>query len=308
MPTIIRHALSRKVATSDALRQFKADFALITGLQLDFMDEVGQDAVASVPTTHMCQMIHKCDAGRSLCASAIHRLSAHAKGLPEFVTCDAGLHEAVVPVRVSGINVGFLRFAGFKTHETTDRDVRRAEHLLRKANVSLDQVTLAKCLASAKLVSISSLQAYLRIVALWEKHLALEVTAQLAQLSSALPEFVAHAVRAIRKRALLQNLNLSSVARECGVSPSHLSRIFHHATGLTFREYMARFRIEHARNLLHGTNRRITEIALDSGFQSLSQFNRVFRQVYGKSPRQLRAQNRIRQRELGPARPGDEHQ
>ena len=295
MPTIIRHALSRKVADSEALRQFKIDFALLTGLQLDFFDEVGHDATASVPTTHMCQMLHKCDAGRRLCASAIHHLSAQAKEQPAHATCDAGLHEAIVPVRVSGINVGFLRFAGFKTQETTDHDVRRAEHLFRKSNVPLNQVTLTECLAAARVVPPLLLQAYLRMVALWEKHLALEVTAQLADLSAALPRCVEHAVRAIRKRALVQNINLANVASECGVSPSHLSRVFHHATGLTFREYMARFRGEHARSLLHRTSKGITEIALDSGFQSLSQFNRVFRQVYGKSPRQLRTENRIRQ-------------
>jgi AraC-like DNA-binding protein len=108
-------------------------------------------------------------------------------------------------------------------------------------------------------------------------------------------------VKAIRKRALMLNLNLLSVARECGVSPSHLSRVFHHATGLTFREYMARFRVEHVRSMLHGTNRAISEIALDSGFQSLSQFNRVFRQVYGKSPRLVRTENRLRQKGREPA-------
>ena len=87
----------------------------------------------------------------------------------------------------------------------------------------------------------------------------------------------------------MEDLGLPAVARHCGVSEGHLSRLFHHATGLTFREYVTQVRAEHARALVLHTSRGITEIAYESGFQSLSQFHRVFRKAYGTSPGQLRA-------------------
>lgn len=64
--------------------------------------------------------------------------------------------------------------------------------------------------------------------------------------------------------------------------------MFHHATGLRFREYVGRLRAEYARDRLLTTDRPVTEIAFVSGFQSVSQFNRVFRAVHGASPQCIR--------------------
>ena len=60
-------------------------------------------------------------------------------------------------------------------------------------------------------------------------------------------------------------------------------------TGINFVDYVARTRVEKARNLLLNPNRRVCEVAFEVGFQSLSQFNRTFRKVVGESPRDYRA-------------------
>ena len=60
-------------------------------------------------------------------------------------------------------------------------------------------------------------------------------------------------------------------------------------TGLTFTEYLGRVRIEKANTLLLNPHLRISEIAYDVGFQSLTHFNRVFRQIFGQSPTAFRA-------------------
>ena len=59
-------------------------------------------------------------------------------------------------------------------------------------------------------------------------------------------------------------------------------------TGLTFTDYLARVRIEKAKTLLHDRNRRVSEVAYDVGFQSLTHFNRVFRKIAGQSPTSYR--------------------
>jgi AraC-like DNA-binding protein len=53
---------------------------------------------------------------------------------------------------------------------------------------------------------------------------------------------------------------------------------------LTFTSYLARVRVEKVKNLLLDPNRRVSEAAYDAGFQSLSQFNRVFKRIAGLSP------------------------
>jgi hypothetical protein len=65
--------------------------------------------------------------------------------------------------------------------------------------------------------------------------------------------------------------------------------LFHQATGMTLVDYLARYRIEKAKNLLQDPHLRTSEVALEVGFQSLSQFNRSFRRIEGQSPKQYRA-------------------
>ena len=73
------------------------------------------------------------------------------------------------------------------------------------------------------------------------------------------------------------------------INPNYLSESFRRVTGMNFVEYVRRTRYENACDLLRNSDRRISEIAFAMGFQSLSQFNRVFKELSGKSPTEFRA-------------------
>jgi len=64
--------------------------------------------------------------------------------------------------------------------------------------------------------------------------------------------------------------------------------VFKKTTGLTFTDYLSRVRIEKAKTLLLNPHLRISEIAYDVGFQSLTHFNRMFRKIAGISPTKYR--------------------
>jgi AraC-like DNA-binding protein len=68
-----------------------------------------------------------------------------------------------------------------------------------------------------------------------------------------------------------------------------LCKVSKQTTGLRFTDYVARARLEDAKTELLNPNRRISEIAYDAGFQSLTQFNRTFHRVFGQSPTEFRA-------------------
>ncbi len=87
-----------------------------------------------------------------------------------------------------------------------------------------------------------------------------------------------------------EELSLSKVAKEVNVSANHLSEKFKQVTGVNFVDYIAWTRFENACDLLRNPNQRISEIAFAVGFQSLSQFNRVFKKLASKSPSQYRAE------------------
>jgi AraC-like DNA-binding protein len=86
-----------------------------------------------------------------------------------------------------------------------------------------------------------------------------------------------------------EELSLHKVAKAVNISANHLSEKFKQVTGINFVEYVARTRFEHACDLLRNPNLRVSEIAFAVGFQSLSQFNRVFKKLSGKSPTEFRA-------------------
>ncbi|KAF5407858.1 MAG: HTH-type transcriptional activator RhaR [Candidatus Udaeobacter sp.] len=85
-----------------------------------------------------------------------------------------------------------------------------------------------------------------------------------------------------------EELSLTKVAKSVRISANHLSERFKQVTGVNFVDYIARTRFEKTCDLLRSSDLRISEIAFAVGFQSLSQFNRVFKKLAGKSPTQYR--------------------
>jgi YesN/AraC family two-component response regulator len=81
-----------------------------------------------------------------------------------------------------------------------------------------------------------------------------------------------------------EELGLTRVAKSVNISANHLSEKFKQVTGVNFVDYIARTRTEKASERLQNSNLRISEIGFAVGFQSLSQFNRVFKKLTGKSP------------------------
>ncbi len=84
------------------------------------------------------------------------------------------------------------------------------------------------------------------------------------------------------------DIDLADVARATHVSTFYLCKIFKKATGLTFVEYRNRLRVESAKKMLLNPNLTVSEVAYSVGFQSLTQFNRLFRRVVGMAPTRFR--------------------
>jgi len=91
---------------------------------------------------------------------------------------------------------------------------------------------------------------------------------------------------------LQTHLSLERVAREAGMSKFHFCRHFKGVVGMSFREFLARRRIERASALLRDKKRSVTEVYLEVGFKDLSHFGRVFRRVTGQPPSRFRALQR----------------
>ena len=89
-----------------------------------------------------------------------------------------------------------------------------------------------------------------------------------------------------RKR---KHLTQRDVAEMAGISKDYFSRIFRSVTGLNYSKWLNLIRLEKAAELLADKDMTLTEIAMLSGFQSISSFNRVFHTEKGMSPGEYRA-------------------
>jgi AraC-like DNA-binding protein len=85
---------------------------------------------------------------------------------------------------------------------------------------------------------------------------------------------------------------VSRLARVSCVSEAHFARSFKQAFGLPPHRYLLTRRVERAKTLLRDTSLSITEIAFDTGWESLGTFGRTFRDITGESPGETRARER----------------
>lgn len=83
-------------------------------------------------------------------------------------------------------------------------------------------------------------------------------------------------------------LSLDSIAKEFYISPYYLSHQFKSITGFTLSEYIQMTRVRNAQQLLIYNKLKISEIAGKCGFNSFSQFNRIFNKHSGISPSEFR--------------------
>ena len=87
-----------------------------------------------------------------------------------------------------------------------------------------------------------------------------------------------------------ENLTKEQLAKIGMCSVRHLSRKFKELLGETVMEYIQKLRINYAKQLMTETPQKITDIALESGFQDISYFNKVFKTSAGMTPYEYRNQ------------------
>lgn len=92
-------------------------------------------------------------------------------------------------------------------------------------------------------------------------------------------------------RAYAEPLDVPAVAAVAHVSKAHFIRTFRAVFGETPHRYLQRRRVERSMFLLRETDRSVTDICLDVGFNSLGTFSRTFREIVGESPSDYRAGN-----------------
>lgn len=85
-----------------------------------------------------------------------------------------------------------------------------------------------------------------------------------------------------------RDISLDDISNHLNISPCYFSRVFSNVTGITYKNYLNKTRIEKAHNLIETTNMPIIDIAYECGYNSLRTFNRIFKEFKGYTPSSLR--------------------
>ena len=201
--------------------------------------------------------------------------------------CFAGLCDSAVPVRVGSNLIAFLQTGQIFLHAPRPNEFKRMLGELVKLGVEADLKTLEEAYYQTRVVTKKQYESILRLLTIFAQHLATLSNQITVQGDSAEPPAVTKARTYITDRHA-EVLSLTAVAQSVNMSAFYFCKSFKKATGLTFTDYLARVRVEKVKSLLLNPNKRVSEAAYEAGFQSLSQFNRVFRRIAGESPTSYR--------------------
>jgi AraC-like DNA-binding protein len=203
------------------------------------------------------------------------------------VICFAGLCDTAIPVSVGNNIIGFLQTGQVALRKPTDAGFSKVARQLIAWGVKVDLNELQDAYFHSKVLSKEQYQAMVRLLEIFAKHLSVMANQIVVGQENEESPLITRAKHFIGEHQA-ESLSLGQMAKALNVSTFYFCKMFKKTTGLTFTDYLARTRIERAKNLLLNPHVRVSEVAYDCGFISLTHFNRIFKRVVGKSPTDYR--------------------
>ena len=284
-------ALISALAASKVYRDYERAFNDMTGLpmalqpleawQLPHHGRRNENPFCAL----ISQKSHSC----AHCLQLQSRLCDKASGGPRTVDCPSGMCDTAVPVRLSDKLIGFLQTGQLFRQKPTQAQFERMAKMVEKWGVDVDRAELKKAYFAGKVVSAQQHSAVVRLLSVFAQHLSVVSNQVMIQQENSELPVVSRAKEYIIEHQA-EKLRLSQVAKAVHMSTFYFCKTFKKAAGINFTDYLSRVRIERAKNLLLNPNLRVSEIAYEVGFQSLTHFNRVFRKIAGQSPTDYRSQ------------------
>jgi len=277
---------------SKLFRDYERVFAQATGLPLALRPlEYWQLAHHGKRNENpFCALLAENPKTLTVCLGAHEEMIRHTGDLPTTVTCPFGLTETAVPLKLGQETIGYLRVGQVLRRSPSQADTNKAGRALKHVGASFTPA-LRRAWEKNPFIPGERYSAIVRLLTFFAEQLSALSNQLLVEERNQEPAIVSKARHYIEEHKA-EKISLPEVAAAAGASVFHFCKVFHKSTGLTFTDFLARVRVETARAQLLNPNRRISEVAYDVGFQSLTQFNRTFRRIYGQSPSQFRTQLR----------------
>jgi len=282
-------AFIESLSQSDLYREYEEAFTETTGMPLRLTPvETWQLPHRERPCENrFCSQMAEKSKSCSACLQSLGELTSHRDGKPHTLECPAGMCDTAAPIRMGDELVGFLHTGQVFLEKRTEEDFEKVRGRLEEWGMNADSPEIREAYFETSIVPKVKYNAVVTLLKQFAEHLSIVSNQILVQQAKQEPPMIARAKEYIREH-YQEELSLGRVAKAVHASSFYFCKMFKKATGLNFTEYVSRIRIEKAKNLLLNPNLRVSEIAFEVGFQSLTHFNRVFKKVLGLSPTEYR--------------------
>jgi AraC-like DNA-binding protein/ligand-binding sensor protein len=293
MTSAIFHALSR----SKLLRDVENAFHDATGLSLKLVpaSQLPRRRAVGRNENPFCALmaghIGTCAACLDVQRELERRLSR--KLSPQEICCFAGMIELAVPVIIGGQHAATLTGGQVFRQKPGQPQFNRIARQLPSLGMHSSLSQIKRAYFRTPVISDKQLKGAMRLLTILATQLAESAHRNLLAAQKREPSSVTEAKQFVHAHAG-QRVTLRETAAHVHVSRHYFCKVFKQATGLTFTEFVARVRVEKAKGLLNDPRISITNVADRAGFNSISQFNRVFRRYSGNSPSAYRAEFLLR--------------
>lgn len=284
-PSHSSRATVDRLKESQIFRDYEQAFSATTGLPLALraVGDLTMPMQGRKNENPFCALLAKTNKSCAACLEFQGQVEQQAGLEPKTLKCFAGLCDSAVPIRVGENVVAFLQTGQILLNQPSRREFSRLTEQLLKWGSEVDVKRLEELYFQTRVLKRDQYDAVLRLLHIFAQHLAAlsnQLAVRQAQVESPQMTKAREYIAAHQD----QEISLHDVASAVNMSAFYFCKTFKQATALTFTDYLARVRVEKVKNLLLNPHKRISEAAFEAGFQSLSQFNRVFRRVTGEAP------------------------
>jgi AraC-like DNA-binding protein len=239
-----------------------------------------------------CAMLAGKSRACAACLQVQQSLAETARDTAHTVTCAVGMCDTAVPVKLGDRLIGFLHTGQIFRKKPTDAQFEKVAQLAKEWGIQIPQHQIRDAWFKTRVMSQKEHDAVVKLLEIFAEHLSDLSNQIVVRQENAESPMITRAKQYIRENQA-EELSLGQVAKAVNASSFYFCKMFKKGTGLNFTEYVCRVRIESAKNLLLNPNLRISEIAYQVGFQSLTHFNRVFKKTVGEAPTEYRAKLKI---------------
>jgi len=273
------------VKKSELYRNYAQAFQTTTGLPLALrpVGSIQDNYQGCKMVNPFCAVMSRTSKSCSSCLQMQQRVECEAGPGPKTLKCFAGLSESLVPIRVGEQVMAYLQTGQVMFKKPSKALFRQAGKQLIEWGAASDLKELEEAYFRTRVVTPKQYESVLRLLTIFAQHLSTVGNQLMVQEATAEAPAVSKARTFIAEHQA-DEISLNSVAHAVNMSVFYFCKVFKKATGLTFTEYLARVRVETIKQLLLDPHKRVSEAAYEAGFQSLSQFNRVFRRIAGEAP------------------------